>query len=134
MGKVRLTGKIWFLMIVVLLSFLSIFVTFDPLGISFLSEGVVIQSVDENSKIYEDGLRPGATIKEINGKSIASIEEYQEEISVYSRLEENMTSKLVILTDTNEIIGLYNSSVSEDIRVKKLEKTKLSTGLDLPKG
>lgn len=134
MARFKITGKIWFLIIVVILSLLSVFVAFNPPGIIFLQDGVRVSSVDSDSKIAKDGLTPGEMIHSINGKQITDINDYQKAIEPYTLLEENMTKKLVIQTDNQEIIGLYNSSLAENLRVKSISGTKLKTGLDLQGG
>jgi len=130
----RITGKMWFLIVIVTLSFLSIFSSLSPLGITFLQKGVVVSSVEEGTQIFENGLRPGMIIKQINGKDVQDINDYQEIIAPFGSLDENMTSKLVIQTNSLEIIGLYNSSIVRQIKVETLPKTNLQTGLDLQGG
>jgi preprotein translocase subunit SecD len=134
MAKLKITGKIWFLIIIVILSFLSIFVTFNPFGITFLQKGVIVSYVENSSQIAEDGLMQGMIIYSINNKEIRDLEDYQKEMNLYKELEENVTKRLEIQTNTIKIIGIYDSTVTEQIRVKNIDKTKLKTGLDLQGG
>jgi len=134
MGRLRMTGRIWFLVIVVILSFFSIFVTFNPFGVTFLQNGVYVSSVNSQSQAYIYGLRSDMVINEINSKPINTIDDYRNAIEEYRQITGNETKKLVITTYDLEIIGLYNSSVIEDVQVKKIESTKLQTGLDLQGG
>jgi len=134
MGKFKLTWKIWFLIIVVLLSFLSIFVTFDPLGITFLQTGVVVSSVDSESQIYESGLRAGMIIEEINGEKIQDMVDYQKAVEPYYNLEINSSEKLIVRTNTIEIVGLFDSRVVSSMKVTDIPQTKLKSGLDLQGG
>lgn len=41
-----------------------------------LSKGIVIKSIDRESIPYEQGLRTGMIIKEINSQKIATMEDY----------------------------------------------------------
>jgi len=129
-----MTGRIWFFVIVVILSFMSIFVTFNPIGLTFLQQGVSIDSVSIDSKIYLDGLRNDMIVLEINGKEIKTLKDYENAISEYSLLQEGETKKLTLTIRDLEIIGLYGSNVTEDIQVKEIKRAKLQTGLDLQGG
>jgi preprotein translocase subunit SecD len=130
----KITGRMWFLIIAVVLSCMSIFVSFNPFGITFLQEGVTVTSVEVNTSIYDSGLRTGMIIQEINGNEIKDINDFNSVMSLYSNLEKNITSKLSIQTNSIEIIGLFDSSVNDHIHVKNIPKTKLETGLDLQGG
>lgn len=134
MAKKRITVRIWILIIMVVLSFLSIFVTFDPLGITFMQKGVVVSSVEIDSQIYEDGIRKGVVILEINGNVIENMDDYQMAMAVYSGLGVNDTERLSIITESGEVVGLYGSDIVTSLQVDEIPKTKLRTGLDLQGG
>jgi len=134
MARRRITVRIWILIIMVLLSFLSIFVTFDPLGITFMQKGVIVSSVEIDSQVYEDGVRKGVVILEINGDLIEDMDDYQQAMAIYSDLKENDTERLSIVTESGEIVGLYGSDIVTGLQVDEIPKTKLRTGLDLQGG
>jgi preprotein translocase subunit SecD len=122
----KITFRIWLLIIIVVLSLISIF----SLPPQFMKEGIRITSVDQRSKIFEDGLRKDQIILAINGNLINSLEDYNNALNYLRNLEENETQKVVILTNKIEIIGLYNSSLLNDISVKELPFSRIQTGLD----
>jgi len=62
--KIRLTWKIWLLIIVVFFSILSV-VGFPP---AFLQKGVLVTSVDPTSPAFDQGLREGQIIISVDGK------------------------------------------------------------------
>jgi len=64
--KMKLTWKIWLLIIVLCLCLLSIF-GFPPV---FFEKGVLITSVEQNSTAFEQGLRQGQIITGIDGNTI----------------------------------------------------------------
>jgi len=55
---VKITFRIWILIIALMLALLMIYPRFQ--------DGVVIKSVDKDYKAFESGLRPGMEILEIN--------------------------------------------------------------------
>ena len=62
----KITIKIWILIVAVILSLVSIF-GMPPIA---LEKGVEVDSLNQDSKIFEEGLREGMIIKSINGKTI----------------------------------------------------------------
>jgi len=64
----KITLRVWILIIVLILSLLVISPSFK--------KGVIIKSVEKNSSAYEEGLRSGMIIKSINGENINNIEDY----------------------------------------------------------
>jgi S1-C subfamily serine protease len=64
----KISIRMWILIIALLLSVLAI----RP---GFGTSGVLVTSVGVNSSIYEAGLRPGEIIVGINGQEISSSEE-----------------------------------------------------------
>lgn len=132
----KFTPKIWFFVIVAGLSFLSLFVSLNPVGLTFLQKGVLIGSVDSNSVLYEDGVRQGMTITAINGNKINNLSDFYENIHPYLLLNENETirAEISIKGVKNSIIGLYGRDSFKDINVKNIPSSKLKTGLDLQGG
>ena len=126
----KITYKIWILIAAVLLSLISIF-SIPPI---MFEKGVTVVSVEQNSTIFQDGLRSGMTIQSINGEQIDTIEDYMEALSVVSDLDTNKTQKLTINTKNLEIINLYTKKIISDISVEEIPATRIKTGLDLRGG
>ena len=126
----KITFKIWILIIAVALSLISIF-SIPPM---MFEKGVAITSVEQDSTIFQDGLREGMTILSINGQTIESIEDYATALAPLNNLGEDETQKLIITTDKIEIINLFTSQIIEDISVEEIPSTRIKTGLDLRGG
>ena len=126
----KVTFRMWLLISVVLLSLISIF-SIPP---TFLEKGVTIDSVKQNSTVFQDGLREGMIIKEINGKTIEAINDYSEALAPLNNLEENQTTKIIITTKNLEIINLYTKELINDISISNIPSSRIKTGLDLRGG
>lgn len=126
----KITFRIWILIIVVALSLISIF----GLPPQALEKGILITSIDQDSAVFQDGLREGMIIQSINGQEITSIEDYAEAMSIFETLEENQTTKLTIQTKQTEVINLYNKTIIENIHLEEISATRIKTGLDLRGG
>jgi len=126
----KITTRIWVLIIFVLLSLVSIF-SIPPL---FLEKGVIVSSVTQNSSIFEQGLREGMKIVQINDKQIQTITDYSEAMKIYGELEENETIKLTLTTETTKIINLFGNEIINQISVEEIPLTRIKTGLDLQGG
>ena len=68
--------KIWLLIFCILASLLAIF----PLG---FEKGIEIISVSENSTAFNQGLRPGMIITNIDQQFITTVKNYQKAISKF---------------------------------------------------
>ena len=128
--EMKITLRIWVLIIVILISLLSIF-GMPPLA---LEKGVMVTSVNQNSTAFQDGLRVGMVILQINGVDIKTLQDYSNAMQSMSNLEENQTQKLIIKTNSLEIINLFTKEVIDDISIKEIPKTRIITGLDLQGG
>jgi len=124
----KLGFRIWFLIILVFLSLVSIFITSS--GIAFFQKGVLITSVTQNSSAFENGFRQGQIIISIDSNSIDSIEDYANYISENFPITE--AKKIIITTKHLEIV--YFSDEIPDITVSEIPKTSLKAGLDLSGG
>jgi len=116
--------RIWILIIALFLAFLAI----APW--KTLEKGVLVQSVEQNSSAFEEGLRKGQIITMIDGNSIESLEDFSKII-----LEKNYSNekiKTLIKTNAGEFIIYSNESLG--ITVSSLPNTNLKTGLDLSGG
>jgi preprotein translocase subunit SecD len=121
-GKImKFTWRIWFLIIVLIISIISIRPSFE--------KGVLIKSVEQNSTAFESGLRQGQIIKQIDGKQVSSIEEYT---SLIQKFPANEKTKLIITTDEQESI-LFTKNKPE-ITISNLPSTRIKFGLDLQGG
>ncbi|MBT3404891.1 PDZ domain-containing protein [archaeon] len=122
----KLTIKIWLLIIALLFSLLAI------LGNPFdlLQSGVVITSVDQNSTSFEQGIRQGQIITEIDGQQIESLEDFSKILSKKDYTQENI--KTIIKTSAAEHILFSNEAPK--ITVAEIPKTNVKLGLDLAGG
>ena len=126
MAKKKLTFRIWFLIIVLLLSLISIF----GLPPTFAEKGVIITSVDANSTAFTQGLRQGQIITSIDGKPVSNIDDFTEIIQ--SKFPTNENVKTTIKTKDLEVILFSNET--PQIIVADIPKTNIKTGLDLAGG
>jgi len=122
--KIKLTWKIWLLIIVLALSLLSIF------GSASFQKGVLITSVEENSTAFEQGLRKGQIITEINSNKISNLEDFTN--AFQGKFENNQSEKIIFILDKTEII-LYTNKLPQ-ITVSNVPSTNLKLGLDLAGG
>ncbi len=115
--------KIWLLIFVVLGSILAMV----PLN---FEKGVEIISIEQNSTAYEQGLRQGQIITNIDGQKIISFEDYKEIIN--SKFPSSENQKLIITTKSKDFI-LFTDNAPR-ISVANIDKTRIKTGLDLSGG
>jgi len=126
----KITFRIWILIVVVLLSLISIF-SIPPM---IFEDGVVVKSVEQNSTIFQDGIREGMIIQSINGQVINTYEDYTRIMTPISNLDINETQKITINTKNLEVINLYTRNIVDDILVEEIPATRIKTGLDLRGG
>ena len=150
----KISWRIWVLLIVLVFSLLSI-------GFSF-QKGVVIKSVERNSTAFNEGLRQGDIIKDINGQKIENKEDYARVIdNIFAQNllkgiqlpqiinKTNQSSELnITLPDIKEVdsdlISLRIKTKDKDvillvnespkIIVDDIPRTKIRTGLDISGG
>ncbi len=118
----KITFRLWVLIIFILLALLMISPTFK--------KGVVIKSVDKNSTAFQQGLRQGMIIEELNSQVVSSYEDYTRLVLEGSKIG-NQT-KYDIKTNQGEFIFLDDGLPK--ITVGSIPKTKIKTGLDLSGG
>lgn len=121
----KLTLKIWLLIIVLFFSIISIF-NFA----NFFQSGVLITSVEVNSTSFEQGLRQNQIITHVDGKEVKNLEEFSSVFKDKYKTKENI--KTIITTKDSEIILFSNSP--PQITVSEIPKTSIKTGLDLAGG
>lgn len=124
--KLKLTWKIWLLIIILALSILSMF----GLPPKFLQEGVLITSVDSNSTAFNEGLRQGQIIVGVDGQKIENIEDFSQ--SLQGKYVFNQSVKTIFQTTEAEII-LFSKDPPA-ITVSEVPKSNVKTGLDLAGG
>ena len=115
--KIKLTWRIWLLIIVLALSLLSIFVT--PNGIAFFQKGVLITSVESNSTAFEQGLRQGQIIIGIDEEKIDNLEDFSNTIQKKFPSEKSV----IFVTEDKEIP--YFSEQPPNMTVSEIPGQKL---------
>lgn len=128
----KITFRIWILIAAVLLSLISIF-SIPPM---IFEKGVIVTSVEQNSSIFNNGLRAGMTIQEINGQAISSLKDYSNAMRPFSDLEENEKLRLEIILKESpgEITHLFTRDIINHISIEEIPLTRIKTGLDLRGG
>ena len=119
----KLNWKIWLLIIVVLFSLIPLF----GLPPSFMQDGVLITSVEKNSTAFDQGLRQGQIITEIDGIIIEDLEDFSQ-IYLTKHLT-NQSEKTTIIT--NELQAILFSNSPPEITVSEIPNTNVKLGLDL---
>ncbi len=122
--KLNLTWKIWLLIIVLVLSLISIF------GVGSFEKGVLITSIDTNSTGFEQGLKKGQVISEIDGKIITNIQDFSN--AFQDKFLINQSEKTTLVVDGEEIILFTNTPPK--ITVSEIPTNNLKLGLDLAGG
>jgi len=118
----KISWRIWLLILVLILSLLAIRPSFES--------GVVIKSVERTSPLFEQGLRAGEIIKEINGEKINNLEDYARVINSTFTTEDEV--RFEVATKKNQYIALLNTT--PDMVIQNVPKTRLKTGLDIQGG
>ncbi|MCP6719190.1 MAG: PDZ domain-containing protein [Patescibacteria group bacterium] len=122
--KIKLTWKIWLLIIILVLSLLAI-VPLNP-----FQKGVLVTSVEPNSTAFEQGFRKDQIITAIDGVKVETLEDFSELFR--KKFISNQSTKMIFSTRDSEII--YFSDKHPEITVSKIPKTKIKLGLDLVGG
>ncbi len=122
----KLTWKIWLLIIVLAFSLLSIF----GMPPTFFEKGVVITSVEKNSIAFDQGLRQGQIITAIDGKGMNSVEDFTSAIA--SKFPSVEKIKTIITTKDSEVTLFTNEA--PNLTVSEIPSTNLKLGLDLEGG
>jgi len=123
----KVTLKIWILIAFVIFSLIAIF-SIPP---TFMQQGVLVKSVEQNSSLLEHGLKAGDIITSINNQKIKNITDYSIAMSIFS---DNQTRKLEIKTKDKDIVDLFGPDVINQLTVDIIPKTRIKTGLDIQGG
>jgi len=124
--EMKLTWRIWLLIIVLALSLLSIF----GMPPTFFQKGVLITSVESNSTAFEQGLRQGQIIIGIDEEKVDNLGDFSNIIQ--KKFPSNKSVKTIFQTKDSEIILFSNQP--PNITVSEIHKTNIKTGLDLAGG
>lgn len=124
--RMKLSWKIWLLIIVLVFSLLSIF----GMPPTFFQEGVLVTSVEPNSTAFEQGLREGQIIIMVDDQKVTNIEDFTNTMQGKYPSEEKI--KTILYTENQEIILFSNQT--PEITVSEIPKTNIKTGLDLAGG
>lgn len=133
----KMTWKIWLMISFIIIALLSLFVVSDgkSINITFLQKGLLVNGVQENSSIFESGLRPNMVIREVNGNEISSLADYTSSLLEYSSLKDNETKKITIkLKDSTDLVLWVDNQIVNQISVAEIPKTRIKTGLDIRGG
>lgn len=114
--------KTWILIIAIALSLLAIRPSFES--------GVLIKSVEPDSVAFQQGLRAGEIIKEINGQKINNLEDYANIINSVLPSEEEV--RIDIKTKQAELILFVKEPLQ--LTASEIPRTKIQTGLDIRGG
>lgn len=125
--KIKLTWRIWLLIIILALSTFSIL---SGNSASLFQKGVLITSVESNSTAFDQGLRKGQIITEVDGVKIISLEDFSEQLK--GKFDFNESVKTIIKTTDSEVILFSNQP--PEITVSEIKKTAIKLGLDLAGG
>ena len=97
---------------------------------SSVSAGVIVKSVDQDSLAFEQGIRQGQTIIEINGEPIETVQDYASAMEGLFISEKKI--RIDIKTKERDFILFTNQTLH--IVVSEMKKTSLRTGLDISGG
>ncbi len=120
-NTMKITLRVWILIIALMLAVLMISPSFKS--------GAVIKSVDQNSTAYQEGVRQGMVITEINDQKVENMEDYSS--AVLEIFATGGEKRISIKTQSEEFIFLTETL---PITVGNLPKSKIKTGLDLSGG
>jgi preprotein translocase subunit SecD len=123
----KLTFRIWLLIIFIVASLLMIF-SFQNM---FSSEGVLVKSVERNTSISELGLKAGMTILSINDNPINNIQDFYGAMDIFS---DNQTHKMTIKTNSQTLVGILNPDTPSKIVLGEKSFIRIKTGLDIQGG
>ena len=112
--KLKLTIRIWILIAVLFLALIAI----APWN--YFNQGIAIKSIEVNSTAYNEGLRQGMVIKEVNGIQIKSTDDYTREISKIfpstspTNSIAQLNNTIAKTNKTNNTAQLINSSLTNN--------------------
>jgi len=123
----KLGFKLWLLIIVFCFSLISIF----GLPPTFLDKGVVVSSIGSNSSLFEQGLRQGQIITQVQGETISSTQDFYQIMSEIFPSKEEIALSIIIDDGTEYILF---TKENPNLLVSEISSTNIQTGLDLAGG
>jgi len=124
----KITWKVWLLIIILVLSLISIF-SIPP---KFLEKGVVVKSVDKDSSSFSQGMRQGDIIIAVNNIRVENLEDYTQRIN--EAFDKNIGEERKLILNTKQSEYILFISQPPEITVSNIPSTTLNTGLDLQGG
>lgn len=118
----KIGWRLWVLIIAIILSVLAIRPSFES--------GVIVKSVDPDSPAFQEGLRQGAQILEVNGKVIKQISDYA--LALGEENPQGEPRRIEIKTGDSDFVFFTNESLG--LTVQNKPKTRLKSGLDIQGG
>ena len=118
----KLTFRMYILIIALLLALLMISPKF--------TDSVIIKEVKTNSTAFNQGIKPGMVLQELNSKQIKSIEDYT--LALQQAVPVGNETRINIRADNQNFVFLSNNF--SDLVVENEQRTKIKTGLDLSGG
>ncbi len=91
--------------------------------------GAVVKSIAKNSPLFEQGLRQGDIIKEINGMPIESAADYT---AATNKIFIGGDVRIDVVTKDSRFVAFVNET--PDMIVQDIPRTKIKTGLDIQGG
>ncbi len=126
--KLNFTWKIWILIITLILSLISVFGV-PPVA---LQKGVLITSVESNSKAFETGFREGMIITSVDDQPINNADEFSK--LILNKFLQTGNESIPVVFDTTLTEIVYFSNKSPEITISDIPATNLKFGLDLVGG
>tara|TARA_Y100000310_G_scaffold158082_2_gene157517 strand:+ start:484 stop:1986 length:1503 start_codon:yes stop_codon:yes gene_type:complete len=118
----KISFRVWVLIIALLLSALAIRPSFDS--------GVLVSSVDVESEVFQSGLRQGEIITSISGQEVKDLESYSRVVE--ELLADGEFKRVDLETKENSYALFINESLP--ISVAEIPSNRIQLGLDLRGG
>ncbi len=133
LNKMKITWKIWLMIIFLVISLMSLFVNSN--GITFLQSGLLVKDVQDNTSIFNSGLRSGMIITGVNNIELDKISDYNAALADYYVLGDDETKKIEFqIKNSDSIVALVDRNISGQISLAEIQKTRIKTGLDIRGG
>ncbi len=125
MAKLKLTVRIWVLIISLVIALMAI----NPL--LALEKGVIVKSIEKNSDLSREGIVVGEIIKEINGEKIFSVEDYLRITDKFliNPIQFSIKANLTDFTYTSKSLGFSVNEVNGTLFVKDINGNASLSGL-----
>ncbi|MEK6858800.1 MAG: PDZ domain-containing protein [Nanoarchaeota archaeon] len=118
----KMGWRLWVLIIAIVFSILAIRPSFES--------GVLVKSVEPDSPAFQEGLRQGAHIIEVNGQAIEQVSDYARALG--DNNSQIAPSRIEIKTEDADFVFFTNESLG--LTVQNKPRTRLKSGLDIQGG